>query len=75
MVKTSIRVKKTHEYGRKNRTMQPANVKQLNGGRDHLRNRRAGFFAVRFAFVCAEKMSAMRMRMHAEQADAVAAAL
>jgi len=55
--------------------MQPANAITFNGERHSLRSKRAGLFAALFAFDCAERLPAMRMRMHAEQAEAAAAAL
>lgn len=74
MVKTSIRVRKTR-IREKKRTMPAANAKKQNGEKDSLRNECAGFFATRAAYDHAERLPAMRMRMHAEQADAAAAAL
>jgi len=74
MVKTSIRVSKNPNTG-ENRTMPTANVIQQSGKRCNLRSKRAGLFAVCAAFARAEGLLAMRMRMHAKQADAAAAAL
>jgi len=55
--------------------MQPANATTHNGERHCLRGKRAGLFAAQIANARAERLPAMRMRMHAEQAEAAAAAL
>lgn len=55
--------------------MQSANAMTINGESIFLRGKRAGLFAAKIAFDRAERMPAMRMRMHAEQAEAAAAAL
>jgi hypothetical protein len=55
--------------------MQPANANNCIGNKASLRSLCAGLFAAQFACARAEGMSAMRMRMHAEQAEAAAAAL
>ncbi|MEN6637108.1 MAG: hypothetical protein ABFC56_14740 [Clostridiaceae bacterium] len=55
--------------------MRTANAQQQTANLSFLRAARAGRFASRAAFARAESTPAMRMRQHAEQADAVAAAL
>jgi hypothetical protein len=55
--------------------MQPANANKSQRETASQRSLCAGLFAAQFACARAEGMSAMRMRMHAEQADAAAAAL
>ena len=55
--------------------MQTANAPKQNRNADHLGHLAAGVFAARAAFARAEGLLAMRMRMHAKQADAAAAAL
>jgi hypothetical protein len=55
--------------------MPTANAPKQNRNTDHLRHLTAGVFAARVAFARAEGLLAMRMRMHAKQADAAAAAL
>jgi hypothetical protein len=54
--------------------MQTANAKNQISERTSLRQARAAFFALR-SFARDEHMPAMRMRMHAQQAKAAAAAL
>jgi len=55
--------------------MKPANASKCFSETASLRSLCAGLFAAQFACARAEGMSAMRMRMHAKQADAAAAAL
>ncbi|MDP3448600.1 MAG: hypothetical protein Q8S22_11145 [Eubacteriales bacterium] len=55
--------------------MQTANVQPHNRNKSNLRTRCAGLSAARAALARAERLPAMRMRQHAKQADAAAAAL
>ena len=55
--------------------MRTANAKNKRTGESTLRAAREGRFLSRAAFAGAEATPDMRMRQHAEQADAVAAAL
>jgi hypothetical protein len=55
--------------------MQTANTQPHNRNKGDLRTLCAGLVAARAAFARTEGLPAMRMRQHAKQTDAVAAAL
>jgi hypothetical protein len=55
--------------------MQEANAQQNNRNESNRRVLRTGLSVARAAFARAESSPAMRMRQHAQQADAAAAAL
>jgi len=74
MVKTSQKSEQNPITENKH-AMQTANALRQNRNTSNLRNRFAGSFVARVAFACAESSPAMRMRQHAEQADAAAATL